>query len=198
MKSSQAALATVMLMVSCAGARANIVEEAIGITFPDRIGNMVLKGRTPFPDPRLGAVIRYEEDGRDLRAGGLTVGVYVYNGGLSHLSGDLDSRQMRLNFREVISEVKQMQTLGKVKTVDLPPDGEHVTTMAGCGPQFLWERYVIDLDGVTMLTSATYMTSVHDNFVKLRISHLKNDETSAKLEEDFVSRLHHVLGNCVH
>ena len=198
MKSTQAALAAIILVVSCAGARATIVEEAIGITFPDRIGNMVLRGRTPFPDPRLGAVIRYEEDGRDLRAGGLTVGVYVYNGGLRHVSGDLDSRQMRLNFREVISEVKQMQKLGKVKAVNLPPDDEHVTTLAGCGPQFLWERYEIDLDGTTMLTSATYMTSLHDNFVKLRISHLKDDATSAKLEEDFLPQLHHVLGDCAH
>ena len=71
------------------------MEDAIGVTFPDRIGKIALGQRQAFEDTRLGAVTRYEEDGRSLAAGGLTVGIYVYTGGLSHVSTDLASHQMR-------------------------------------------------------------------------------------------------------
>lgn len=189
-------LSTALVALCCTAARAAIVEEAIGVTFPDRVGELALKGRKAFDDPRLGAVIRYEEAGRDLQAGGLTIGVYVYNGGLSHVAGDLDSRQMRANFHEVISEVKAMEQLGKVKAVRLPSTGEQATSYTGCGPQFLWERYEMDLDATTTLVSATYMTAMRDNFVKLRVSYRRGDTRSPAIAEDFIARLHHVLGGC--
>lgn len=180
----------------CAGAQAAMVEDAIGVTFPERIGAMVFHGRKAFDDPRLGDVIRYDEAGRDLGAGGLTVGVYVYNGGLAHISDDLDSRQVRLNFRQVISEVKMMEQMGKAKAVRLPADGARVTAFGGCGPQFLFERYEMDLPEGATLTSATYLTVMHDNFVKLRVSYRKGDAKSPGIADDFVERLHNVLGGC--
>lgn len=193
---ANAPLSAVILALSCASASAAVVEESIGVTFPDRIGAMVFHGRKAFDDPRLGDVIRYDEAGRDLPAGGLTVGVYVYNGGLAHISDDLDSRQVRLNFRQVITEVKTMEQLGKAKAVRLPPEGEQVTALAGCGPQFVWERYEMELPEGATLTSATYLTVMHDNFVKLRISYRKGDAKSPAIAEDFVARLHNVLGGC--
>ena len=194
--SPQAALAAALLALSCASARPAIVEDAIGVTFPDRIGKMALEGRKPFDDRRLGAVIRYNESGRGMSEGGLTVGIYVYDGGLSHVSDDLDSRQVRANFREVVSEVKMMEQMHKVLAVRLPSDGERKTSLAGCGPQFLWERYEMDLDRETTLSSATYMTVMKNNFVKLRVSYRKGDAASAAIAEDFVAGLHKVLGGC--
>ncbi len=188
--------AALALAAACIGTHAEIVDPAIGITFPDRIGRMALKDRHPFDDPRLGAVIRYDQADRSMRDGGLTVGVYIYDGGLPHVSDDLDSKQLRANFRQVIAEVKMMETLGKVAAVRLPEDGEHVTTLPGCGPQFLWERYEMALDADHVLTSATYLTGFHGNFVKLRVSHLKGDATTAAVAADFVARLHNVLGGC--
>ena len=147
--------------------------------------------------PRLGAVTRYEEDGASLAAGGVTVGVYVYTGGLEHVSSDLDSTVMRGHFHSVIDEVKSMEQLGKVKSVTLPSGGEleppaspaAVRSFSGNATRSTWTAR-------TRWSSATYLTSMKDHFVKLRISYRRGDVVSALLAENFVGGHSQGLGGC--
>jgi hypothetical protein len=55
-----------------------VLEDALQIRFPDRVGSFSLAGRTAFPDKGAGAVIAYESPS-------VRGAVYVYDAGMSNI-----------------------------------------------------------------------------------------------------------------
>jgi hypothetical protein len=166
-------------------------ENSIDVLFPDEVGGLTYVGRKEFPQKELGVSLAYHGN-----IGGLIRGsVYIYNAGLSSIPAGVDSPVVRSHFTQVISDVKQMERGGA--KVNLAGGTEQTTKYDGCGPQFIWRAYEMDLEGVDgTLASYTYLTALKNNFVKLRISHLKSDPQGRKNTEKFVQEIRKVLGRC--
>lgn len=166
-------------------------EESVGLQFPDQLGKLQFTARNEFPTNELGVSLAYERP-----AGFLRGAVYIYTGGLRRIPADIDAPVVRKHFDQVIGEVKQMETLGKVRSVKLSGDAATVTRAGGCGPQFIRRGYEIDLDGRNMVKSLTYLTAVNDHFIKLRITHRNESEHDQQDIDEFVDALRKVLGRC--
>ncbi|WP_422088374.1 hypothetical protein [Variovorax sp.] len=170
-------------------ASATAYEDAIGVTFPDEIGGLQLRGRETFPQKALGAATRYVLDGP------VQGSVYVYTGGLSSIPDGTESAIVRKHFAQVIGEVKQMAAPGLANRVTVPSTPDQTTSLGGCGPQFIWKGYEMELDG-TVLASYTYLTVVRNNFVKLRISYLKSNAAGRSTADRFIEGVRKVVGRC--
>ncbi len=164
-------------------------ESSIEVTFPDEVAGLPFVGRKEFPVKELGVNLAYQ------REGPVRGSVYVYNGGLRSIPSGADSPIVRKHFAQVIGEVKQMEALGKARAVRLSPAGEQTTAYAGCGPQFIWQAYEMELPEGT-LNSFTYLTAMKNNFVKLRVSYPKGDAQGGRDAERFVQDIRRVLGAC--
>lgn len=171
-------------------AAAAVFEDALGVSFPDKVGGLRLDGRETFPQKALGSATRYRNEGR------LLASTYVYTGGLSNIPEGTDSSAVRQHFAQVIDEVKQMEAAGHARRVTIPPAPGQVTQLPGCGPQFIWRTFEMDLDG-NQLVSNTYLTVVRNNFVKLRISYPKADAADGRQSADrFIEGIRKVVGRC--
>lgn len=183
-------LAALLLSLNMPGAHAAIHESSIGVEFPDRIGPLTLMEREELPRKELGVNFAYGHDG-PVRAS-----LFVYTGGLTSIPDGTESATVRRHFTQVINEVKQMQAMGRLRSIDFPPGKEGVTAHAGCGPQFLWKEYVMELTSGTRLTSFTYLTALQGHFVKLRFSYRQEDTQARDVLEEFLPELRKVLGRC--
>jgi hypothetical protein len=153
------------------------------------VAGLAFAGRNEFPQKELGVNIAYQ------RSGPVRGSVYVYNGGLKSIPSGTEAPIVRKHFAQVIGEVKQMETMGKARAVTLSATGEQTTSYPGCGPQFIWRAYEMELSEGT-LTSYTYLTALKNNFVKLRVSYRKGDTQGSQTAEQFVEQIRRVLGGC--
>jgi hypothetical protein len=162
---------------------AGVREEAIGIDFPERLGDFTLKGRNQFPKAADGAVIAYEN--KDVRAA-----VYVYDAGKTSIPNGVGAPVIHMHFLETSAALQQAgrQSGTTVKSVR----GQTISKFEGCGPQFLWRADEISMGGNSMVTR-TYLAGMNNRFVKLRVSHPQGREAQA---DDFVQRIRRVLGRC--
>jgi hypothetical protein len=182
-------VALVLLCVATQGQCATY-EPSIGVTFPDTVAGLPIGKRVEFPQKALGVNIGYQRSGSATRGS-----VYIYNSGLFSIPSGVDSPIVRTHFTQVIAEVMQLPKSGQARAVNLIGDGEQTTTYQGCGPQFIWRAYALDL-GDLKLTSYTYLTAMKNNFVKLRVSHFQNDEQGKRETDQFVQEIRKVLGTC--
>ncbi|RQP21417.1 hypothetical protein [Piscinibacter terrae] len=165
-------------------------ENAIEVQFPDKIADFTYGERHEFPQRGLGVNLRYSMDGPVVGS------IYIYNGGLGNIPSGVDAAVVRRHFAQVISEVKQMEALGKVRAVKFNRGSEAVTAYAGCGPQFIWQGYEMELDEANAMSSFTYLTAYRNNFIKLRISYPRGLDKGDQQVERFVRGLRQVLGGC--
>lgn len=170
-------------------ASAAVQEDAIGVSFPNEVDGFVFSKKEVFPQKGLGVAIRY------LGSGPVQATVYIYTGGLSSIPDGPESAKVQKHFAQVIDEVKMMETLGHASKVTVTPTPGQTTSLPGCGPQFVWKAYEMDLDG-SLLTSYTYLTAVKDNFVKLRITYKQSDAAGKSSADRFIAGIRKVLGNC--
>ncbi|MFZ6743870.1 hypothetical protein ACO0LC_11630 [Undibacterium sp. JH2W] len=167
---------------------ASVHENSVNITFPDKVATLTFSEKKEFPKKELGVNIRY------LGSGPVVGSIYIYNSGLSQIPTGVGSPIIHQHFIQVINEVKQLATTGQVKAVNLA-GGSTISNFKGCGPQFMWRAYELDM-GDKVLSSYTYLTGLNNNFVKLRLSHLKGDTQGKRELEQFVEELRKLLGNC--
>lgn len=170
-------------------AQAGTYEPSIGVSFPSDIAGLTLDGRTEFPQKALGVVIEYS--GGDRTRGAL----YIYNGGLASVPADIDAPVVRKHFERVIADLKAWDGKGKVRMTQAVGNTERTTTFAGCGPQFIVREFEIDLPEGT-LASASYLTTMKNNFVKLRVSYMKSSAQGPQAAQKFVQQVRHLLGGC--
>ncbi|MGM9485515.1 hypothetical protein ACS5PN_30280 [Roseateles sp. NT4] len=177
------------LAVLALSANAATHEASIAVDFPDEVAGLAFAGRTEFPRKELGVNIGYQRSG--LARGS----VYIYNGGVKTIPTGAEAPAVRQHFAEVIQEVQQLQAAGKAR-ISLHGSAAQTTTYAGCGPQFLWRGYDMELEDGTALTSYTYLTGLKNQYVKLRVSHQRGDDQGAKAAERFVQEIRKVVGGC--
>lgn len=170
--------------------QAATVEPSIGVTFPDEIAGVPLTGRKVFPQKELGVGLSYQRDSKLLRGG-----IYIYTSGARTIRADLDAPMVRNHFEEVMGDLKAWEGKATVRVKQGPGAGPVVTTFPGCGPQFLLREFEIDLPEGT-LASATYLTVMNNNFVKLRVSYMKSEKQSAQDARSFVAQTRKLLGAC--
>ncbi|MES2944858.1 MAG: hypothetical protein V4772_18480 [Pseudomonadota bacterium] len=180
-------------LISCLSGLAFCAEydQSIEVQFPDKIGNLRFKSKNEFPQKGLGVSYGYERPRIFVRGA-----VFIYTGGLTSIPAGAESAVVQKHFDQVIRDVKSLEALGQAKAVTLSPEPTQITKYPGCGPQFLWRSYMMDLDGQTTLKAYTYLTAINGNFVKLRITlnaETPQDQRDADL---FVSEVRKVLGRC--
>lgn len=181
-----------LALVAAGGlASATTVEPSINVTFPDEVAGLPFAGRNEFPQKELGVSIGYMRGGEHFAR----AAVYVYNGGLKSGPDDVDAPVVRKHFTQVIGEVQQLAKMGQARSVTLLGTADQTTSFAGCGPQFIWRGYEMDI-GEAVMTSYTYLTGLKGQFVKLRVSHRKGDAQGARDTDRFVQEIRKVLGRC--
>jgi hypothetical protein len=183
-----AAVALALAAGTPAPAQAGVREDDIGVTFPDRLGGLVLESRKTFADKALGDAVSYTAEG-------IIGSIYVYDDGLAAIPDDLDSAVLRHEFDDVMRAVAASSRDDPRWVAHLPAAGMQKTAWAGCGPQFLWEPYGLDA-GARRLNSAAYLTAVRGRFVKLRLSYERGDTAAMAKSADFLAQVRAVLGGC--
>ena len=180
-------LASIVCMASLvwggAAFSAGVREEAIGIDFPERLGDFTLKGRTKFPQAGDGASIAYEN--KDVRGA-----VYVYTAGIASIPTGVGDPVIHRHFLQTVAALQQAarDSSGKVT----PMRSSTISNYEGCGPQFMWRADEISLGGINAV-SRTYLAGFKGHFVKLRVTHPR---ASAAAADDFVQRIRRLLGRC--
>ncbi|WP_431264043.1 hypothetical protein ACQ859_30020 [Roseateles chitinivorans] len=182
-------LPVLILAVAVTATHATTFEPALGVTLPDEVAGLSFAGKKEFPQKELGVNYAWQRNGPTRGS------VFIYTAGAKAIPDGTEAPIVRRHFDQVIGEVQQMATIGRARSVTLSGSSEQVTHYSGCGPQFIWRGYEIVLDEGS-LTSYTYVTGLKNNFVKLRISHLKGDAQAAKDTERFVQEIRKVLGGC--
>jgi len=178
------------LLLATTLASAGSLEKSIDAAFPDEIAGLKLNKRTEFPEKPLGVNLSY------LRPGPLIGSIYIYNAGMASIPSGTDGQAVRTHFGQVIGEMKQWEKQGgKVFPLDGQPASASVTKYEGCGPQFIWKTYEMQLPENT-LHSSTYLTGVKNHFVKLRITYPKADPTAKSDAEKFVRQVRQIVGGC--
>lgn len=177
------------LCMTVASANAETYERSIDVTFPNQVAGLEFAGRKEFPQKELGVNIGYQ------RTGPMRGAIFIYSGGLSSIPSGTDGTIVKKHFEEVIREVKQLESQGRVRAVNLSKVGEQVTTYPGCGPQFIWRTYEMDL-GEEVATAYTYLTAMKNNFVKLRITFRKDLPNGERDAAQFVQQMRKLLGAC--
>lgn len=171
-------------------AQATTYEPSIGVSFPSEIAGLTFQGRTAFPQKALGVAIEYTGSDRGMRGA-----LYIYNGGLASVPADVDAPVVRKHFEQVIADLKAWDGTGKVRMTQVVGKTERTTTFAGCGPQFIVREFEIDLPEGT-LASASYLTTMKNNFVKLRVSYMKSAVQGPQAAQKFVQQVRQLLGGC--
>ena len=178
-----AALAGALLWTSAFAA--GVREEAIGLDFPERLGDFTLKGRTQFPQASQGASIVYQ--GKDVRGA-----VYVYDAGLASIPTGVGSPVIHKHFQETTAALQHASKEGSAKASVTQVKGSTISAFKGCGPQFMWRSDRIEMDGQSVITR-TYLTGYNNRFVKLRVTHPRGGDQDA---EQFVQDVRRLLGKC--
>lgn len=182
-------LPALILALATTATHAATFEPALGVTLPDEVAGLTFAGKKEFSQKELGVNYAWQRNGPTRGS------VYIYTSGAGTIPDGTDAPIVRRHFDQVIGEVQQMAAIGRARSVTLTGSSEQVTRYPGCGPQFIWRGYEMVLD-VGTITSYTYVTGLKNNFVKLRISHSKDDAQAAKDAERFVQEIRKVLGGC--
>jgi hypothetical protein len=185
LRRKEIALAACLVLSSTVTFAAGVREAAIGLEFPERLGAMALKGRMQFPQPADGASITYEA--QDVRGA-----VYVYNAGLKEVPTGVGSPVIHRHFQQTAAALQRAGKEGPADTSVRPIKGSTISAFPGCGPQFLWRSDAIEMRGQSVV-SRTYLTGYNNHFVKLRVTHPRNDDKAA---EQFVQDVRKLLGRC--
>jgi hypothetical protein len=161
-------------------------ESSIGVTFPDRLGDFALKGRTQFPKAADGATIVYESEG-------VRGAIYVYDAGVKEIPNGVGSPVIHKHFRETEMALKRASTEGPVKATVRTVKTSTISAFPGCGPQFVWRSDAIAMEGHEMV-SRTYLAGYHGRFVKLRVTQVARDGDAQA--DAFVQGVRKLLGHC--
>lgn len=188
MKFRLPALLVAAAVAATAAVAAPVHEPAIQVTFPDPLGGLSLTGRTVFPEKGAGVSIVYERPG-------LRGAVYVYDAGVRHIPNGVGNTIVQRHFMEATQAlgvaVRERPEAGTPR----PIGSAKISAFPGCGPQFLWRAFVLDLGG-TAMTTRTYVTGLNGQFVKLRISYRRDDTATERAAEQFVGDIRRILGGC--
>ncbi len=163
-------------------------DASIGVSLPDEIAGLPFKEHKAFPQKELG--VNYAWQNASLRGS-----LYVYSGGEKNIPSGHENEVVKRHFAKVLEEAKAMEKLGKVRAVIMPSGMQQTTQYPGCGPQFVWSAFEMDMTGQVM-ASSTYLTAINGNFVKLRVHYPKGDEQGHKTALLFVEKIRKVLGKC--
>jgi hypothetical protein len=165
-------------------------DKAIGIVFPNRIGDLELNHITKFPQPGLGYSLRY------LYTFPLWIKVdlYIYNKQLPSIPDGIYNNVVNVEFfaiRKDIENYNNYQNVKKISVGVLP----HNTPF-----QFLWscyEFFQLPQPGVRYsgpVVSESYLTGFRNHFLKVRATYWKErEEAGRKLTSDFIENLSHLL-----
>jgi hypothetical protein len=179
-----------LLLFCCVGSvSAGVHNDAINISFPDQLAGFKFTETSSFPVKELGDYIAYR------RSDPILASIYIYTAGISPIPASIDTPVVQQHFTKIIAEAKGMEASGQARSVNLITGFQQNTHYFSCGPQFIWREFEFE-NAAGMHTSYTYLTTMKNNFVKLRISHQKGDAKARAAVETFVADIRKLLGNC--
>ncbi|MBI1772205.1 MAG: hypothetical protein HYR68_07645 [Burkholderiales bacterium] len=179
-----------LLLFFCVGSvSAGVHIDAINVSFPDQLAGFRFAETSTFPVKELGDYIAYR------RSDPILASIYIYTAGISPIPASIDAPVVKQHFSQIIAEAKGMETSGQARSVNLTTGFQQNTHYFSCGPQFIWREFEFENAAGTN-TSYTYLTTMKNNFVKLRITHQKDDVQARSKVETFVVEIRKLLGNC--
>ncbi len=179
---------TLLCFLVLAGTTASAAyrSEAIGITFPDRLGDFTYQEVHQYPTPGAGISVFY-------RHGSAVIDVYVYNADQTNIPDGPDSPAVQAQFAG--SQNAALQTLrrnhGQATVVH---DGSVIRLGGTNGVAFRGSLYQFQSDG-SEHRSMLLITGFHGHFIKIRATFPfggQGDQTRAVTE--FLSALGGLLG----
>lgn len=165
-------------------------DDALGVTFPERIGALDLQYRQAYEQPGLGYALRYED------AHLFKVDVYVYDLDLPDIGDGPDSERVEQEFESLLGNMAEMERLGKYEGVELVAQGR--TSFPSGDLEFLWSRHRYrqlpgeDVAYLGPRISETYLSAKSGKFIKVRLT-MKEEEYQDRLGE-IDSFMRHVGG----
>lgn len=180
---------SLLLFCCVGGVSAGVHNEAINIHFPDQLAGFKFAENSSFPVKELGDYIAYR------RSDPILASIYIYTAGISPIPASIDSQVVQQHFSKIIAEAKGMEVSGQARAVNLTTGFQQNTHYFSCGPQFIRREFEFENAAGTH-TSYTYLTTMKNNFVKLRISHQKADAKARGAVEAFIADVRKLLGNC--
>jgi hypothetical protein len=154
------------------------------IDFPDVKG--FTRGKvTVFPQAELGYSVPYN-------APGLTVTLYVYNGGKKEIPDGARSDAVKAEMKGTLKALEDARKAGYYKSVK--EVGEEGTVTLGKGkdrPQALHRRFEVEHAKAGPALSETYLTGYKNHFLKFRISYDPENKPEA---EKLIATLVDALG----
>lgn len=174
----------------CLGVRAEVYEPQIQIRFPDQIAQLPLIGRHQFPTPELGVSLGYQ--------GTVRATVYVYHAGFNTIPTDIHAPVLYQQIGQASQDIQTMQRRGAIQQLQAIDPEPRVMTHVGCGTTFLRQqfRFMFAQENAPMLSSAVYLTSLNNHFVKLRISYPQSDQSAEAQANEFVRQIGRLLAGC--
>lgn len=180
---------SLLLLCGVGSVSAGVHNDAINVSFPDQLAGLRFAETTTFPGKELGVYIAYR------RSDAILASIYIYTAGISPIPANIDAAVVQQHFSKIIAEAKGLEASGQARYVNLNTGTQQSTHYSGCGPQFIWRPFEFE-NNAGVHTSYTYLTTVKNNFVKLRISHYIDDTRAQKEVEGFVGEIRKLLGNC--
>ncbi|MFZ6778238.1 hypothetical protein ACO0LD_15505 [Undibacterium sp. Ji83W] len=179
-----------LLLFFCVGSvSAEVHNDAINISFPDQLAGFKFAETSSFPVKELGNYIAYK------RSDPVLASIYIYTAGISPIPASIDTPVVKQHFSQIIAEAKGMENSGQARSVNLTTGFQQNTHYFSCGPQFIWREFEFE-NATGANTSYTYLTTMKNNFVKLRITHRKGDAQARSEVETFVGEIRKLLGKC--
>lgn len=171
-----------------------LMDNVLGVTFPERIGKLTFQGRREYQGPGLGYSMRYQDEHL------FKVDVYVYDNNLPDIGDGVNSMRVKDEFVSAIKVFSLMEKIGKykdVKNLDLS-----TTAYPQGSLQFLRHRcqYRQSADAgnvyLGLRISETYLSAKSGKFIKVRLTLPEGDFTERQSEiSGFVMHLAKVLGS---
>lgn len=182
-----AALALVVLMAPMA--HADYHSDAIGVTFPDHLGQFVYQEVHQYPTAGGGVSVYY-------RFGDAVIDVYVYNADQSGIPDGPDSAQVQGQFAG--SQNAALQTLRRSHgQVEIVHDGDIIRPGGDRGLAFRGSVYRFQSEGREH-RSLLLVTGYHGNFIKIRATFPAGGRDDAtRAVNDFVVALGALLSTTV-
>jgi len=180
-----------LMALFMANATAETKETSIDVTFPDRLGPLEFQRKQEIQPKELGIALQYASPTRDVWAT-----IYIYDLGLKEIPTDLADHLVMRVFLQTLQDAKQQVVTGRVREVRISDEPPKLARTGLCGREYLRTDFEIDTNQGSMKSYAV-LTTLRGNFVKLRISHPRDQEQSSAQVVSFIEAVSLLLGGCI-
>ena len=171
-------------------AKEGYFDKNLGLNFPAKLGSLEFIGQHTYESPSLGYSIRYQDNSL------FKIDIYVYDKNLKNIGSGINSKVVKDEFLSTLNLFPTMEKMGHYKEIKVISKGEKKID----GVSFLWAQYKYKHTQTDQAiytgqrVSDTYIISMNNFFIKVRLT-LKKEDTEKKksIKDDFLKALAQLL-----